>query len=119
MEYDEDKILTEYVWAYGYQHMTELESLGQKAVHARFKAENSNPVMAEKILEKWGSQNNPEMQQALLQGVEEFKIAVRNRILRDHPELVKRCPHCGKILRTPNAQQCRWCLKSWHAHQET
>jgi hypothetical protein len=117
MEYNEDKILTDYIWSYGYQYMTELEIFGQKAVYAKFKAENSSPAMAEILLEKWGCQNNPEVQEALSRGIEEFKVAVRNRILRDHPELVKRCPYCEKILRTPKAQQCRWCLKSWHSQQ--
>jgi hypothetical protein len=28
----------------------------------------------------------------------------------DHPP----CPYCGEPLRTPSAQQCRFCRRDWH-----
>ena len=24
------------------------------------------------------------------------------------------CPNCGKLARTPNAKQCRFCCNDWH-----
>ena len=114
MNYVEQDILTDYVWDHGHPYMTELERMGVKAVHARFKAENASPKMAKMLLEKWGHQNDPRVTEALSKGIREFKESVRDRLLNDHPEIVARCPKCNKVLRTPNAKQCRWCLYDWH-----
>lgn len=47
--------------------------------------------------------------------VEEFKIAIANRILNDHyEEVINNCPKCGKLARTPKAKQCRYCQFDWH-----
>jgi hypothetical protein len=114
MEYDENKVLTDYIWSHAYEYMTDLEKLSYKAVNARFKAENASQEMAKVLLEKWGGKNDPRVNEALSQGVEPFREAVRDRILRDHPEIVNRCPECGKIVRTPRAKQCNWCFYDWH-----
>lgn len=43
----------------------------------------------------------------------EEKIA--ERILRNHRnEVINNCPKCGKLARTPKAQQCRYCQYDWH-----
>lgn len=114
MEYNEDNVITDYICSHGQKFMTELELLGQKAVNARFKAEGSSPAMAKKILEKWGAENDPRVNEALSQGVEKFKESVRDRVLRDHPEIINRCPKCNRVVRTPAAKQCNWCLNDWH-----
>lgn len=114
MEYDEDLVLTNYVWSYGTSYMTELEKLGQKAVHAKFKAKDASPAMAKMILDKWGGENDPRVTQALSIGIEKFKRAVRDRVLQEHPEIVNRCPKCNKVVRTPRAKQCNWCFHMWH-----
>ena len=113
-DYDEDQVLTDYVCRHGNRYFTRLESLGFKAVAARFKAENADPHMAETILAQWGAENDPRVTAALAEGVDAFRKAVRDRILRDHPEIVKRCPKCARVLRTPEAKQCRWCFYDWH-----
>ncbi len=115
MDYDEDQVLTDYVCSHGSRYFTRLESLGFKAVHARFKAEHAESHQAETILRHWGHENDPRVVAALADGVEEFRRAVRDRILRDHPEIVKRCPRCARVLRTPAARQCRWCFYDWHS----
>ena len=114
VRYQEDEVLTDYVWAHCREYMTELERLGYKAVNVRFKAENASPRMAQILLDKWGAVNDPRVNKALSQGVRQFQIAVRDRVLRDHPEIINRCPQCGKIARTPKAKQCRWCHHDWH-----
>ncbi|OCQ23772.1 hypothetical protein A7985_07480 [Pseudoalteromonas luteoviolacea] len=113
MDYDEDQVLTDYVWSHGYNYMTELEQFGQKAVLARFKAEKSSPVMAQKILEQWWHLNDKGVNEALSKGVAQFQLAVRDRVLRDHPEIVNRCPSCKRVVRTPTAKQCHWCFHEW------
>ena len=115
MKYDEPSVLTEYVWSQCYTHMTELERAGVKAVHAQYKAAAAdNETLRRVILEKWGGGNDPVVIQAVAQGEEAFRLAVRDRVLRDHPELIARCPKCKRVLRTPRAKQCRWCLHAWH-----
>lgn len=93
--------------------MTHFEKLGWKAAIARSKAEHSSGRMREILLEKWGRQNDPRVVEALSQGVDAFQEAVRDRVLRDHPEVVNRCPRCARLARTPKAKQCRWCYFQW------
>ena len=114
MDYEEESLLIEYVWRHGAHLMTELERKGVKTVHANEKAEHSSPDISGVILEKWGSKDNPEVCNALSAGIKKFKQAVRRRVISDNPEFVQRCPECKKIIRTPQAQQCRWCGSSWH-----
>ena len=115
MKYDEASVLTEYVWSQCYMHMTDFERAGLKAVHARSKAAaTDSETMRRMILEKWGGENDPDVIAALTQGEDAFRVAVRDRVLRDYPQAVARCPECKRVLRTPRAKQCRWCLHAWH-----
>jgi hypothetical protein len=115
MTYDEPSVLTEYVWSQCYTHMTDFERAGVQAVHARFKAAATDSErMRRMILGKWGGENDPGVIAALAQGEDAFRVAVRDRVLRDHPEVVARCPKCNRVLRTPRAKQCRWCFHAWH-----
>jgi hypothetical protein len=115
MNYDEQSVLTKYVWSHCYTHMTDFERSGAKAVHAREKAAaTDSEAMRRKILEKWGGGNDPVVTAALSHGVEAFRAAVRDRVVKDHPELIARCPKCDRVLRTPRAKQCQWCLHAWH-----
>jgi len=115
MNYDEDSILTEYVWKHCYTYMTEFERAGMKAVLSREKAAaTDSQQMKRMILQKWASDNDSKVVAALTYGHEAFRAAVRDRVLRDHPEIVARCPRCNRVLRTPKARQCRWCLHDWH-----
>lgn len=115
MNYDEPSVLIDYVWSQCYTHMTDFERAGVKAVHARFKAAaTDSDRLRGMILEKWGGGNDPTVIAALANGEEAFRVAVRDRVLRDHPEVVARCPQCNRVLRTPRAKQCRWCFHAWH-----
>jgi hypothetical protein len=112
MKYDEPAVLTDYVWSQCYTQMTDFERAGVKAVHARYKAAATDSQrMQRMILEKWGGGND---QAVIAHGEEAFRVAVRDRVLRDHPEVIARCPKCNRVLRTPRAKQCRWCLHAWH-----
>lgn len=54
-----------YVWKYGHIHMTELERRCVKAVQAKEKAKNTSPLMAERLLDKWGATEDPGVNEAL------------------------------------------------------
>jgi hypothetical protein len=113
--YDESSVLTDYVCAHCAPQMNDFERAGLKVVFAREKAANSESVrVREMILERWIDQADPEVEAALANGPDEFRRAVRDRVLRDHPEVVNRCPKCRRVVRTPRAKQCRWCFHDWH-----
>ena len=115
IEYDEPAVLTEYVCAHCVPHMNDFERAGLKVVLAREKAANTDSVhVREMILKKWAHQADPKVEAALADGPEKFRQAVRDRVLRDHPEVVNRCPKCSRVVRTPRAKQCRWCFHDWH-----
>lgn len=47
---------------------------------------------------------------------ETFKTNIVKRIMNETPEKVffNNCPKCGKLARTPQAKQCRFCSYNWH-----
>ncbi|MEI6411553.1 MAG: hypothetical protein WCR52_19345 [Bacteroidota bacterium] len=51
----------------------------------------------------------------LQEGYDSFEIRVATRILNEHPERVflNNCPACGRLARTPDANQCRHCGHQW------
>jgi hypothetical protein len=113
--YDERAALIDYVWKHCYTYMTDLERHGLRAVHARAKAAAAeNERLRRMILEKWGGGADPEVVEALSRGTDTFRAAVCDRVLRDHPEVINRCPKCDRVVRTPKARQCRSCLHDWH-----
>jgi len=115
MKYDEASVLTDYIWSQCYAQLTDFERAGVKVVQAREKAAVADSErIGRMILDKFGRGNDPAVVGALANGEDAFKVAVRDRVLRDHPEIVARCPQCHRVLRTPRAKQCRWCLHDWH-----
>ena len=115
MDYDEPSVLTEYVCRHCVPQMTDFERAGLKAVYAREKAEHAESAkLRDMIARKWSAQGDPAVVAALSAGVDAFSRAVRDRVLRDHPEVVNRCPKCKRVARTPRAKQCRWCFHDWH-----
>ena len=108
MHSDEQDVLTEYVWNNCLEQMTELERHGWKALAS------GNDGVRHTLLLRFGRNNDPEVVEAFSHDHEAFRIAVRDRILRDHPEVVAKCPKCHRVLRTPRAKQCRWCYFDWH-----
>ena len=115
MEYDEPSVLTEYVCRHCVPQMTMFEREGLKVVYAREKVEPAQSARVRTmIMRRWVDQADPAVIAALSAGVDAFREAVRDRVLRDHPELINRCPICKRIARTPRAKQCRWCFHDWH-----
>lgn len=117
MEYDEDTQLTRYVWNHCYRFMTELELRVGRAISGREQAAFAkSPVHAEFLRERYGEMNDADINAALSDGAEAFRLRVRDRILSEHETgaFVHRCPICKRVLRTPEAQQCFWCGLDWH-----
>jgi hypothetical protein len=49
-------------------------------------------------------------------GIQQFIINTTERIFKDSADEIyfNNCPKCGKLARTPQAKQCRYCSYSWH-----
>ena len=58
----------------------------------------------------------PEIRPAVEAGEAAFLDLVAARLLEASgvKGLVKRCPECRKIVRTPRARLCLWCGHDWH-----
>jgi hypothetical protein len=117
MDYNDDIILTGYIWNH-YQHlMTDFERLVGKAIIGRAKAEHSSsPQMATMLQQHWGRTDDPAVNTALQDGAEAFRRQVRDRLLHTYSEqiFVNRCPACHCIVRTPKARLCVWCGHTWY-----
>jgi len=52
----------------------------------------------------------------LARGYEAFCRDLAERVLHEAPDrlVLNRCPRCARIVRTPRARQCLWCLHDWH-----
>ncbi len=113
--YDESEVLTDYVCTQCTTHMNHFELEGLRVLNARAKAANTDsPAVRNLILKHWVGKADPLLLAALDRGTDAFRHAVRDRVLRDHPQIVNRCPKCNRVARTPRAKQCRWCLHDWH-----
>ena len=116
-EYDDEKVLTSYVWN-NFQHLlTRFEKLSASAAMAEEKAgATSSAAMAGMVITRWGAQNDPEVAASLKQGVDLFRKRVKERLLQEHTHeiFINRCPKCDRVVRTPRAKQCLWCGHDWH-----
>jgi hypothetical protein len=59
---------------------------------------------------------DPKVLALLENGIEQFKINTVERIFKDSADKIffNNCPKCGKLARTPQAKQCRYCSYDWH-----
>lgn len=116
-EYDEDLVLTNYVWDHFRSLMSTFELQVGSAITWREKsARYENPKTVAKMRKHFGGADDPAVQAALSDGPEAYRRKVRDRILREHTAqvFINRCPKCQRVVRTPKAKQCFWCGHDWH-----
>jgi hypothetical protein len=117
-QYDDESVLTRYVWDNYQPLMTDFERRVGLAIIGRLKAEaaTSSPQARELLLERWGQRGDLEVESALVNGPESFRRQVCQRLLTyfDSEIFVNRCPQCQRVVRTPRAKQCFWCGHDWH-----
>ncbi len=60
--------------------------------------------------------DDPQILNYLNEGYVQFTLNCAERILKNNPDKVyfNLCPVCGKLARTPEAKQCRFCGYDWH-----
>lgn len=110
MDYDEDAVLTDYVW-FNYGHlMSRAEVFGHKA------SASGNSRLDMVYEQQFGRENWAQMVDAYSQGPEAFRRRVRDRLLQGYASSIEitRCPSCQRIVKTPAARQCVWCGFDWH-----
>jgi hypothetical protein len=117
-DFDDDRELTNYVWAHYQNLMTTFElRAGRAANIAEYKARKAGTTkLADPFFRRFGAAGDDEVEAALVEGSEAFRRRVRDRLLAEHPAevFVNRCPKCGRIVRTPIARQCFRCFFAWH-----
>jgi hypothetical protein len=116
MDYNEDDILTTYIWNHYTHLMTDFERQVGSAIIARTKAEgSSDPRLADMLRRGWGGADAPAINAALQQGNDAFRQQVCERLLAAYGDqiIINRCPACQHIVRTPKARLCVWCGHTW------
>lgn len=113
-EYDEDLVLTQYIFKNYSDLFTEVEVRATQALALQEKSACAST--GARSLHRVAEERRREAADQLRDGALAFKMRVKDRVLREHPHqiFVVRCPRCSRILRTPRARQCRWCGYSWH-----
>lgn len=87
--YDEDQVLTDYIW-HNYQHLMEgAEKLAFKVVLGEQKAASSSSTAMKEAIRQHGGSSEPEVFSLLSAGPDEFRRGVRNRLLRDYPNEIR------------------------------
>lgn len=74
-----------------------------------------------KVDKIWGSVDESQIDAVLVDGFDQFRRQVRDRILEQLPsaDYRTRCPACDSLLATPVAQQCLRCGHDWHKEKGT
>ena len=112
-----DEHLTWYVLNYFSQFMTKPEILAQMAFYAKAKGPSFAKILEWKpeLAEVYWT-TDPDALALMAGGPANFRRHVRDRILREHGDEIfwNRCPKCGGLAKTPQAQQCQWCFHDWH-----
>ncbi len=104
-----------YIRNYFSNLMTDDEKLALKHHMYTYKT-SDNPKMRKMMIERGWISEQPEIQEMLKDGYEEFELNVAKRILNQYPDKVffNRCSQCSSLARTPYARQCKNCGFSWH-----
>ena len=79
-------------------------------------ANDPDDMIRNMFVEKGWMSNDTEVLKLFEEGSEQFWANTAERIVRDNPGKIyfNLCSKCGKLARTPQAKQCRYCGYNWH-----
>lgn len=104
--YDDEAALATYIWDHYSSFFTriELTTAARSGIHTKGSILTREPV------------DEAEVRDLLARGPEIFRRRAASRVLLEHRDdvFINRCGRCGRIVRTPKAQQCLWCGYDWH-----
>ena len=118
MEITKDEI--KYIFSYCREYLTADEHEAYKRLSwiGIFVKQQHSPGIETRreLIKKYENHYSEKSLELLNDGEEQFKINVAKRILSEHRTnpLFNYCPKCGKLARTPQAKQCRFCKHNWH-----
>jgi len=110
--------LIDYIFRYCWEYYSETERKAKDHYIGDFKFgkydENIHP-MIDKAKQRFLT-TDIEALKLLENGYEEFIKNTSTRIYKEHGKELELnlCAKCGKIARTPEARQCRFCGNDWH-----
>ena len=113
--------LAEYIFNYCGKYFWQKELIANKHLLALSKSKNGvNTGMYKFFMKEENVYTDNEIMDLVSGGFDEFKRKVTERIFKEHGHELELnlCPSCGKIARTPQAKQCRFCLHDWHKKQK-
>ena len=110
--------LINYIFQYSSEYYSELERKAKDHYFGTFKFGKypDNTFQAIDDAKKRFLTKDQNALKLLENGYSEFIINTAIRIYNEHRNELKLnlCPKCGKIARTPNAKQCKFCSHDWH-----
>lgn len=116
-----DKEGASYILKFFSRLLNENEAIAMRHEQSMFKLNTYSdkdkiPAAKQVYLQKGWLSNDPEVLNLLDKGYDIFEFNVADRIIKEHPNkvLFNTCPKCGKLARTPQAKQCRFCGHGWH-----
>jgi hypothetical protein len=102
-EYDEESVLTDYLWRQRHELLTDFERKCFDAGLVRQKWAGVETEEAKSWLEQEGLLQDSAVNQALSDGLDSLVAQVRARLIRDHGNAVNRCLQCERIVASPQA----------------
>ncbi|WP_294322818.1 hypothetical protein [uncultured Chryseobacterium sp.] len=113
-----DQEVVKYIIRY-FSHLMTYDEKAALQYHMYMYKSSDNEKQRKIMIEKGWIRQTIETDNLLRSGYEEFEINVAKRIVAQAPEEIffNNCPQCGKLARTPSAQQCRYCGLNWHQNK--
>ncbi len=115
-----DSELEQYIIAHCRKYFLkeERQALLQLSMTEEGKLSSQKLALAEWKVEKMYGFTNPKASEIVALGNQAAMRQIAQRVYDQHKnEIINLCPACGKLARTPNAQQCRHCGNDWHNRQ--
>jgi hypothetical protein len=116
-----DNVLIDYILNYFSRFMTLQEKAANKHYSTSFKFSKSisNDTNGEKtgfLQERGWLSNDNDVLNLFKDGYKQFRLNTAERIFTEHHDKIyfNNCAKCGRLARTPQAKQCRFCGYSWH-----
>ncbi|SIT27048.1 hypothetical protein SAMN05421788_107122 [Filimonas lacunae] len=106
--------LVDYIYGYCSQYQTPEELIAGRTL--MYMGTSASEKMQSMMREKGWISEDPVILEMIADGYQAFKKRTVNRVWAQYRvELsLNLCPVCGKIARTPQARQCRFCYHDWH-----
>lgn len=111
-----DKETAHYIFVH-YFHLSDNKTkLAWKHYSSSIKYKGATEVTLNFLKQNGWITENPEIFLLLNGGIDHFEMMVAEELFLKYPDkiILNKCPNCGKLTRTPQSKQCRFCYANWH-----